>query len=137
MILLDTNICIAALNTRPVSVLEHLKREAARGAAPMISTISIFELRYGVAKSQRVAANTRALDVFLRELDVLSFAEEDARIAGDIRADLERSGRPIGPYDYLVAAQAIRRDLTLITANEKEFSRVPGLRWENWLSPRI
>jgi len=73
-----------------------------------------------------------ALETFLGPLQILPFDAEDGRIAGDIRARLEQSGTPIGPYDYLIAAQAVRHKLTLVTANEKEFSRVDGLRWENW-----
>lgn len=76
--------------------------------------------------------NVSALDAFLRPLQIFPFDSDDGRIVGEIRAHLERAGKPIGPYDYLIAAQAIRRELTLITANVKEFSRVPGLRWENW-----
>jgi tRNA(fMet)-specific endonuclease VapC len=78
------------------------------------------------------SANAEALDVFLRSVAVVAFDEEDASIAGSIRAELERVGKPIGPYDYLIAAQALRHGLIFVTANEREFSRVPGLRWENW-----
>lgn len=76
--------------------------------------------------------NAEALEAFLGSVAILSFDDEDARFAGNIRAELERAGKPIGPYDYLIAAQALRHDFTLVSANEKEFSRVPGLRWENW-----
>jgi tRNA(fMet)-specific endonuclease VapC len=71
-------------------------------------------------------------DVFLTSLNVLPFESEDARIAGEVRIKLERAGTPIGPYDLLIAAQAIRHGLQLITANVREFSRVEGLRWEDW-----
>jgi tRNA(fMet)-specific endonuclease VapC len=134
VILLDTNICIAVMNGRPESVLERLDRAVARHGRATVSTISIFELRHGVAKSARAISNAQNLDVFLTALNILSFEDEDARIAGKIRAELERAGRPIGPYDYLIAAQAIRHELTLISANEKEFSRVTALRLENWLA---
>jgi tRNA(fMet)-specific endonuclease VapC len=133
VILLDTNVCIAVINGRPLSVLQHLRHTDPRRTQSRVSTISIFELRFGVAKSARSAANAEALEVFLRSLAALSFDDEDARIAGNIRAEFERVGRLIGPYDYLIAAQALRHDLTLITANEKEFSRVAGLRSENWV----
>jgi tRNA(fMet)-specific endonuclease VapC len=132
VILLDTNVCIAVINRRPASVLQRLRAADPRRSLSRVSTISIFELRFGVAKSARIEANAEALEIFLRSIAVLSFDEEDARIAGNIRAELERNGRPIGPYDYLIAAQAIRHNCALITANEKEFSRVAGLRWENW-----
>jgi tRNA(fMet)-specific endonuclease VapC len=132
VILLDTNVCIAVINGRPASVLQRLRAADPRRALSRVSTISVFELRFGVAKSAQAEANAEALEAFLRSIAVLSFDEEDAKIAGNIRAELERSGRPIGPYDYLIAAQAIRHNFALITANEKEFSRVAGLRWENW-----
>jgi tRNA(fMet)-specific endonuclease VapC len=134
MMLLDTNVCIAAMNDRPASMRDRLNEAVARKGKATVSTLTIFELRFGIAKSTRIASNTERLDLFLISLQTLSFDPEDARIAGNIRAELERAGKPIGPYDYLIAAQAIRHDLTLITANEKEFARVPGLRWENWTS---
>jgi tRNA(fMet)-specific endonuclease VapC len=134
VILLDTNVCIAVINRRPAVVSERLRHAGARGTQTLISTISIFELRFGIATSTRVAANAEALELFLAPLDILPFEEEDAKIAGDLRAELERAGRPIGPYDYLVAAQALRHKFTLVTANEKEFGRVAGLRIENWIA---
>jgi tRNA(fMet)-specific endonuclease VapC len=132
--LLDTNVCIAAMNDRPVAIRDRLNDAIARRGRAAVSTLTVFELRFGIAKSTRIAANAERLDLFLTSFQILSFDQEDARIAGNIRAELERVGRPIGPYDYLIAAQSIRHDLTLITANEKEFERVPGLRWENWTS---
>lgn len=132
MILLDTNVCIAVMNDRPAAIRGRLDQAVARRGRAAISTISIFELRFGIAKSTRIVSNTARLDVLLLSLNIVAFDDEDAKIARDIRADLERRGRSIGPYDYLIAAQAIRHGLTLITANEKEFSRVSGLRWENW-----
>ena len=130
--LLDTNACIAALNGRPRVVAERIASAIAQQGPVSVSTLSVFELWYGIGKSVHVEQNVRALDTLLAPLQLVSFDREAARIAGEIRAHLERAGKPIGPYDYLVAAQAIRHGLTLITANEKEFSRVPGLRWENW-----
>jgi tRNA(fMet)-specific endonuclease VapC len=132
VILLDTDACIAALNARPQAVGMRIAEAIAHRRRVSVSTIGVFELWYGIAKSAHVDRNMRALDVFLNPLQVLTFDFEDGRIAGDIRARLERNGRPIGPYDYLIAAQAIRHNLTLITANQREFSRVPGLRLENW-----
>jgi tRNA(fMet)-specific endonuclease VapC len=134
VILLDTNACIAALNGRPRQVGERVAAALVHRRRVSVSTIGLFELWYGVGKSVHVESNTSALEAFLGPLHVLAFDGEDARIAGDIRAELERAGRPIGPYDYLIAAQAIRHGLTLISANEKEFSRVAGLRLENWLA---
>jgi len=132
VILLDTNICIAAMNAKPAIVQDRLDRAVIHHGRAAISSISVFELRFGVAKSMYNEANARTLDVFLNSLKILAFDEEDAATAGAVRAQLERAGRPIGPYDYLIAGQALRHGLTLITANEKEFTRVPGLRFENW-----
>jgi tRNA(fMet)-specific endonuclease VapC len=133
MILLDTNACIAALNGRPRIVAERVASAIARRGPVSVSTISVFELWYGIEKSKRRDNNIRALGTFLHPLQILSFDIEDAQVAAGIRARLERAGRPIGPYDCLIAAQAIRHGLILITANEKEFSRVSGLRFENWV----
>ena len=132
MILLDTNACIAALNGRPRLVGERIGAAIVERREVAVSTIGLFELWCGIAKSTHIDRNIRTLETFLDPLKVLAFDSDDGRIAGDIRATLERGGRPIGPYDYLIAAQALRRNLTLVTANEKEFSRVGGLRWENW-----
>ncbi len=132
MILLDTNVCIGVINRRPASILQRLQAADPRRSLSKISSVSIFELTFGAYKSARRQANTEALDVFLRSVEILPFDAEDARIAGGIRADLERKRRPIGPYDYLIAAQALRHNLMLITANEKEFARVAGLKIENW-----
>jgi tRNA(fMet)-specific endonuclease VapC len=131
-VLLDTNACIAAFNGRPELVRERIDRHVAKGHAIAVSTVVIFELRYGIAKSEHKSRNTQRLDLFLGSSRILPFEADDARVAGQIRRDLERVGMPIGPYDYLIAAQAVRHQLTLITANVGEFSRIKGLRWENW-----
>jgi tRNA(fMet)-specific endonuclease VapC len=72
------------------------------------------------------------LSIFLAKLDGLPFDERDAEVAGGIRAEIERHGKPIGAYDTLMAGQALRRGMTLVTANIAEFDRVAGLQWENW-----
>jgi tRNA(fMet)-specific endonuclease VapC len=131
--LLDTNACIAIINGRPSAVRERLRDAWDRGSRVSVSAIALFELWYGVAaKSQRVAANRERLSVFLAKLDSLPFDDRDAEAAGAVRAELERAGEPIGAYDTLMAGQALRRGLTLVTANVAEFDRVTGLRWENW-----
>ncbi len=130
--LLDTNACIAAINGRPASIRDRLTKIMARGETIAASTITLFELWYGAAKSARVAANTERLAVFLGPLEALPFDEEDARFAGAVRAELERAGTPIGAYDCLIAGQALRQGAMLVTANVQEFERVSGLRWENW-----
>ena len=130
--LLDTNACIAAINGRPASLRARLAEVMARGETVAASTITLFELWYGVAKSARVKANTERLAVFLAPLEILPFDDEDARLAGMVRAELERAGTPIGAYDCLSPGQALRHGTMLVTANVQEFERVPGLRWENW-----
>jgi tRNA(fMet)-specific endonuclease VapC len=133
-ILLDSNACIAAIRERPPIIRERiLKAEAARQRF-FVSSIVVFELWYGIAYSSRPEENARNLAVFLTTAATIPLDDEDAQVAGAIRADLRRLGTEIGPYDCLIAAQAVRRDFLLVTANVREFSRVPGLRWENWAS---
>ena len=133
MICLDTNAVIAAINKRKPNIRRRLEAAIATGEPVGLSTIVLFELRYGIAKSARPQENAAILAAFLA-LDVtpLPFEPEDAEEAGDIRAELEREGTPIGPYDVLIAAQARRRSALLVTANTGEFTRVPGLRIEDW-----
>ena len=131
--LLDTNAVIALLNREPVQVRTTLLREEATGNLVFLSSISLQELWYGVARSERVAENTKGLRGLLAEgRTILPFDDEDAEAAGNARGTLGEAGKQIGPYDILIAGQAIRRGATLVTANEKEFRRVPGLKWENW-----
>ena len=93
----------------------------------------VFELRYGIAKSQRRTFNENLLREFLSGLNpVLAFDDEDAAHASAVRATLESAGTPIGPYDVLIAGQALRHGATLVTANSKEFKRVRGLKLEDW-----
>lgn len=131
--LLDTNACIALLNGRPESVRHRYTRATQIGAEVFLPAIAAFELWYGVAKSARPETNRRRLAELLGgPLRLLPFEEEDAERAGELRAALEKKGKPIGAYDLLIAGQALRHGLTLITSNQKEFERVPGLHWENW-----
>ncbi len=91
------------------------------------------ELWYGVAKSGQVREDTERLRILLcGDLDLLDFDEEDARTAGRVRAGLEKAGTPIGACDVLLAGQALRSGLALVTANTSEFSRVTGLSWQDW-----
>jgi len=130
--LLDTNACIAVINGRPANVRDRLTKAMAGGEIIAASTITLYELWYGVAKSARVDANSERLAVFLAPIETVPFDEEDARFAGKVRAELERAGTPIGAYDCMIAGQALRHDAMLVTANVREFERVPRLRWENW-----
>jgi tRNA(fMet)-specific endonuclease VapC len=131
--LLDTNACIALINGKPVGVRRRFQKAIEAGVQVNVSTITVFELWYGVDKSAQKEANTNRLQTFLAgPITLISFEEEDAKHAGTIRASLEKVGRPIGAYDLLISAQAVRHQLTLVTANSKEFSRVKALVWEDW-----
>lgn len=131
--LLDTNACIALVNGRPASVRARLAEALSRGASVWVSSVAAFELWYGVGKSAKLEANAQRFAAFLAgPVGLLAFDSEDARTAGALRAQLEAEGRPIGAYDLLIAGQALRRQLTLVTANVAEFRRVKGLAWENW-----
>lgn len=130
---LDTNACIALINGTSVTVRSRLKRALAEGGVVCVSTMVLHELWYGVAKSTRRDYNTERVQMFLAgPLAVLEFDDADARAAGEVRAELERQAVPIGAYDALIAGQAVRRGLTLVTANTREFARVEGLMWEDW-----
>ena len=134
--LLDTNACIAVINGRPASVRARLREALDAAAQVFVPTVAAFELWYGVAKSSRPEVNAKRVETFFAgPVSLLSFEEEDARAAGFVRAALEASGRPIGAYDLLIAGQALRHKLTLVTANASEFRRIKGLMWENWARP--
>jgi tRNA(fMet)-specific endonuclease VapC len=131
--LLDTNACIALINGEPASVRKRLQKANAAGARALVSSIAAFELWYGVAKSARQDFNRKRLETFLTgPVTILPFTEADAQAAGTIRAALEATGKPIGAYDLLMAGQAVHHNLTLVTANVSEFSRVKGLLWQDW-----
>ena len=133
MYLLDTNACIAVISGKPQSVRVRLQKELAAEVKVFVPAVVAFELWYGVAKSARPAANAQLLTTFLAgPIGLLAFDDEDARIAGAVRAALEAAGKPIGAYDLLIAGQALRHKLTLVTANSREFGRIKGLRWEDW-----
>lgn len=131
--LLDTNACIALMNGAPAAVRTRFERAVRARSQVCISSVVAFELWYGIAKSARVSVNTERFQALLSSsILVLQFDNDDAREAGSIRAALEAAGKPIGAYDYLIAGQALARQLTLVTANVSEFSRVKGLSWEDW-----
>jgi tRNA(fMet)-specific endonuclease VapC len=131
--LLDTNAAIAWIRDRPVVVRGKMRQATSEGASISISTIALFQLWYGVDRSERRRENTERLRIFLSgAIDVAPFEEGDATVAGELRAALEKAGTPIGPYDLLIAAQAVRSGATLVTANVSEFARVPGLTWQDW-----
>ena len=133
MVFLDTNVVVDLLNERRPNVRKNYEEARQRGPAMALSTIALFELRFGAANSERFEQNNRLLDALLSDgLDIVDFNAADAAEAGAIRAKLRRAGTPIGPYDILIAAQARRRGATLVTANVSEFERVPGLLVVDW-----
>src|SRR5216683_7812338 len=135
MICLDTNIAIYVINRRIPTVRLRLAEQLRLGTEIGFSAVALFELRYGHARSDRRAESDRLLAEFLAPgIVILPFDAEDAAHAGDIRADLENNGTPIGPYDCLIAAQARRRGATLVTANGREFARVLGLMVTDWVT---
>jgi len=127
--LLGTDTCIYAIK-QDASVLRRLLSESRADIA--VGVITEGELRTGAAKSSNADKTRRRVENFLRPLSILEFTYEDAASYAQIRARLERAGTPIGPLDTLIAAQAVLRKLTLVTNNQREFSRIPGLRVENW-----
>ena len=132
--LLDTNACIALINGQPAAVRARLQKAARGSSHVLVSSVAVFQLWYGVAKSTRQEFNRKRLETFLAGpiLVLLPFDEADARVAGPVRAALESTGKPVGAYDVLMAGQALRHQLTLVTANVSEFSRVKGLIWQDW-----
>jgi tRNA(fMet)-specific endonuclease VapC len=130
MILLDTNICIYIINAKPPAVLERFKNYRL-GEIGVCSVVAA-ELAFGVAKSGS-ARNRHALEMFLAPLTILPFDERAAWAYGDLRAELERRGTPIGSLDTMIAAHALNLQATLITNNTREFAQVPGLHVANWV----
>jgi tRNA(fMet)-specific endonuclease VapC len=129
--LLDTDTCIYALKQNP-AVLKQLLTQSRQDIA--VSVITEAELRTGAAKSASGAKTLRLIENFLRPLGIVEFTSSDAASYDQVRAKLERAGTPIGPLDTLIAAQAVARKLVLVSNNGGEFSRVAGLRLENWSS---
>jgi tRNA(fMet)-specific endonuclease VapC len=130
--LLDTNICIYIIKQKPLKVLQ--KFNAYQIGDIGISSITVAELEFGVQKSQFPSKNQQALAQFLLPLQIADFDNAAAVIYGDIRATLEKKGTPIGSLDTLIAAHALSLQVTLITNNVREFSRVANLKLENWVS---
>lgn len=131
--LLDTNVCIALINGSPAPVRARLQKAVRSGEQVFVSSIAVFELWYGVAKSRQQEFNRKRVETFLAgPVSILPFDEADSEAAGVVRGALELSGRPIGAYDVLMAGQALHRRLTIVTANSSEFSHVQGLTSQDW-----
>ena len=131
MYLLDTNICIYIIKKKPMEVLKILKKKSKKDI--FISSITIAELEYGVAKSMYPEKNKISLIEFLSIFNILNFDDKDAVEFGAIKSKLEKSGKIIGPMDLLLSAQAKSKKLILVTNNIREFERIEGLRIENWV----
>lgn len=127
--LLDTDTCIYALKQKH-GVLDRMLTKPRDSIH--LSVITESELRFGVAKSKSATQALQLLENFLRPLQVVEYESADAIAYARIREALESKGKPIGPLDTLIAAQAVARDFTLVTNNEREFRRVAGLHVENW-----
>ena len=133
MFCLDTNAVVFALNRRRPAIAARIAAELSAKTLLIVPAAAMFQLEYGIAKSDRGPQSRVPLDVFLANgFEFAPFDAADAREAGSIRAALERAGRPIGPYDILIAAQARRRGAILVTSNVREFERVPGLLLVDW-----
>jgi tRNA(fMet)-specific endonuclease VapC len=137
MLHLDTNVVIAILKDHPRRVRRRFREAVARGAEIAVSSLVAFELWYGVARSERRRENAERLRTFFAGgVAVVPFGEDDAVQAGTVRAALQRAGTPIGPYDLLIAAQAMTAGATLVTANRTELARVRGLKLQSWIGRR-
>lgn len=129
--LLDTNICIYLIKKKPEQVLKKLSKLDPTNL--FISAVTWSELCYGAEKSLYKERNFEALNVFVMSMEILSWSRHEAEMAGKIRSELEKKGFPIGPFDNQIAAQAICAKAILVTNNEREFSRIKGLKIENWV----
>jgi tRNA(fMet)-specific endonuclease VapC len=128
--LLDTNVVSDIVQGVPAVKSRLL---ALAPASVGVSLLTLSEIAYGLERNEARAAKIRpVVEALIETLSIVPFEREDAESAGRLRAELERVGKPIGPYDVLIAGNAIARRLILVTANAKEFSRVPGLYVENW-----
>lgn len=128
--LLDTNICIYTINKRPANVIKKVR--SCNHEEICISSITIMEMEYGIQRSRMNDLSREALIDFLLPFEVINFNSADAYEYGKIRSHLEAIGKLIGPYDLQIAAQAISRNLILVTNNVNEFSRIHNLEIENW-----
>ena len=130
MYLLDTNICIYIINEQPAQVLQRLINAGRESLA--ISTVTVAELAFGVAKSTR--PDTRAkLENFLSKFPILDWNQGAAWVYGNVRKTLEAKGQRIGERDLLLACQALALEATMVTNNTREFERIEGLKLENWV----
>ena len=130
MYLLDANVCIDFMNNRNPILTQRLLSH--HPSELLISSVTVFELEYGAAKSNWGERTRQKLAMFLAPFDILSFNTDDAVAAANVRAYLKKLGAIIGPYDIQLAGQTLAKNLILVTHNTKEFQRVPNLQLEDW-----
>jgi tRNA(fMet)-specific endonuclease VapC len=130
MYLLDTNICIFAINKKPANVLDAIRQNCPKGI--YISSLTIAELEYGVENSKQIENNRIALLKFISIFNILNFDDSDAIQYCRLKVKLKKAGRIIGPIDMLLAAQALSKEFVFVTNNIEEFIRVEGLKIEDW-----
>jgi len=128
--MLDTNICIYVIKNRPEGLRERFNRLADQLC---ISAVTLAEIIYGAEKSARQIENIKVVEQFAARVDVLPFGERAATHYGQIRADLERAGHPIGLHDMMIGGHARSEGLTLVSNNVREFQHIEGLRIDNWV----
>ena len=128
--MLDTNICIYSIKHRPEKVFRKLQTIDPKEVC--ISSVTYAELVHGVEKSACVEKNRLALSLLLANIAIFDFDVAAANQYGKIRAELERKGTSIGPLDMMIAGHAVSRGCRIVTNNVKEFSKVSGLRIDNW-----
>ena len=128
----DTNACISLLRQRNAKLVA--RWQSVKASDMMLCSVVIYELRHGAERSSNPTGEHSKLDAFLAPFASLPFDDTSARKCAAIRRELERSGSVIGPHDLQIAAIALQHGLTLVTRNTGEFSRVTGLRLDDWES---
>ena len=130
-VMLDTNTCIAIIKKKPPQALRRFRSYKVGDIG--VSSVTLAELEFGVAKSTHRERNLEALEEFISPLEIAGFGQDEARVYGQVRAALEKQGTPIGALDTMIAAHALSLGVTVATNNTKEFSRVSGLKLIDWL----
>ena len=133
MFLLDTNICIYAINGRHPMLSEKLL--SIHPSEIFISSITVGEMEYGAAKSHWGERTKQIMHAFLANYDILPFTDQDAALFGAFRAQLASTGITVGVLDVMIAAQGVSNNLTLVTHNTREFIRIPGISLDDWVIP--
>jgi len=126
----DTNACISLLRQRNAKLIA--RWQAIKAGDVALCAVVVYELRHGAERSINPSTEHAKLDAFLAPFTSLPFDDTSARKCAEIRRQLERSGTVIGPHDLQIAAIALQHGLTVVTHNTQEFSRISGLRWEDW-----